>query len=198
MTDFKLKLTLGLSYEPNQISICHLFEYYNALYSIEKRFFQDSQCDGVFFTWYDSINGIESSQKSIQFERASVIFNCSALYSQLAGICYDGKPEKLNEQMSYWQKAAGCLVYLTKNFSNSPTPDMNPCLVNLFVEIFMCQAYETKCKLSLTEFRDNNVKYDFNSAKNLFTTYATCARVFSYVIRLTKLNTTLLISFIIR
>ncbi len=94
-----------------------LFEYFNSLQLIERRFFQNSQCGHVFFTWYDSINGVESTQKSIQFEKASILFNCATLYTQLAAICCDGNEQKHEEQMIYWQKAAGCLKFLTTNFS---------------------------------------------------------------------------------
>jgi hypothetical protein len=170
-----------MSYEPNTLSIFRLYEYYNSLYSVEKRFFQNSQCESVFFTWYDSINGIESTQKSIEYEKASVIFNCAALYSQLAAICCDGKQNRLDEQLNHWQKAAGCLSYLSKNFSNSPTLDMSSFVARFFTDVFMCQAYENKCKIIFANHVCRNSKYDLNEPKNLFVTYAHCAKIFAHV-----------------
>jgi len=169
--------TIRLSYEPSVESIHRMIEYFNTLNMVEKRFFQNSQCTNVHFTWYDSINGIESTQKSVQFEKASVLFNCSALYTQLAAICCDGNNKKLNDQMSYWLRAAGTLTYLNTNFSNSPSLDMSSFLLEFFIDVFHCQAYEIKAKIMLTGFGTN---IEFNT-KQSFLTYLECARIYSHV-----------------
>lgn len=148
---------------------------------VEKRFFQNSQCNFIFFTWYDSINGIESTQKSIQFEKASIIYNCAALYTQLGAIISDGNEHKikLDEQMSYWLKAAGCLSYLNANFSNSPSLDMSSFMVSFFTEVFICQAYEIRTKILLSPanvFLSN--KYD---CKSLFISYTNASKIYSHV-----------------
>jgi hypothetical protein len=177
-----------MSYEANTMSIYRLYEYYNSLYSAEKRFFQGSQCESVFFTWYDSINGIESTQKSVEYEKASIIFNCAALHSQLAAICCDGKPSRLEEQLMHWQKAAGCLAYLGKNFSDSPTLDMTSFVTHFFTHVFMCQAYENRCKQTAlaahhrTATTTAATKYDLSEPKNSFLLYANCAKTFAHVI----------------
>jgi hypothetical protein len=112
--------TIRLSFVPGNDSIHRLFEYFNSLCLAEKRFFQFSQCTFVHFTWFDCINGVESTQKSIQFEKASILFNIAALYTQLASIFSDGSngisnngkednESKLEDQLIYWLKAAGCL-----------------------------------------------------------------------------------------
>jgi hypothetical protein len=129
-----------------------LFEYFNSLLLIEKRFFNlQSQCNYIYFTWYDCINGIQSTQKSIQYEKASILFNCAALYTQIAAIRQNGKESLLNEQTIHWQSAAGCLKYLNANFSNSPSMDMCNTVLELFSEIFICQAYESSAKVYLKE-----------------------------------------------
>lgn len=144
---------------------------------VEKRFFQNSQCNQIYFTWYDSINGIESTQKSIQFEKASVLFNCSALYSQLAAICCDVNDQKLHEQMNYWLKAAGCLNYLNTNFSNSPSLDMSPLMLYIFYEIFLSQAYEIKAKILLVSSNELDI-YDVN---HCFMSYINCSKIYAHV-----------------
>lgn len=169
--------TIRLSYEPSMESINRMIEYFNTLNIVEKRFFQNSQCTNVHFTWYDSINGIESTQKSVQFEKASVLFNCCALYTQLAAICCDGNNKKLNDQMSYWLRAAGTLNYLNANFSNSPSLDMSSFLLEFFIDVFHCQAYEIKAKIMLTGFGTNS---EYNT-KQSFVTYLECARIYSHV-----------------
>ncbi len=182
--------TIKQSYEPSMSSIQRLFEYFNSLQLIERRFFQNSQCGHVFFTWYDSINGVESTQKSIQFEKASILFNCATLYTQLAAICCDGNEQKHEEQMIYWQKAAGCLKFLTTNFSNSPSFDMSSILLNIFIETFACQAYEMKTKMLVINVSQS---IEFSPIKK-FCTYLTCARLYSHISNnytsiLTKLET---------
>jgi len=144
--------TIRLSFEPGNDSIHRLFEYFNSLCLAEKRFFQFSQCTFVHFSWFDCINGVESTQKSIQFEKASILFNIAALYTQLASIFSDGpiginnsngkeeNESKLEDQFIYWLKAAGCINYLNANFSNSPSLDMSAFSLYFFVDIFMTQV----------------------------------------------------------
>lgn len=177
---FKSKSTIRLSYEPGNDSIHRLFEYFNSINLIEKRFFQNSKCNSVNFTWFDSINGIESTQKSIQFEKASILFNIAALYTQLAAICCDGQDLKLEDQLIYWQKAAGCLNYLNTNFSNSPSLDMSAFMLSFFTDVYICQAYEIKTKILLSAVNANNnsTKYD---SKLTFVNYSNCSRIYSHV-----------------
>ncbi len=170
------KSTVRLSYEPEIDNVKRLFEYYNSLLLIEKRFFHQSQCNFTYFTWYDCINGIQSTQKSIQFEKASVLFNCAALYTQIAGIRENGNLPKnsegclLNEQKLHWQSAAGCLQYLNGNFSNAPSMDMSNTMLELFIEVFLCQAYEIQVKILLK-----------NSKSNEFLNYVLVSKIYAHV-----------------
>jgi hypothetical protein len=168
-----LKSTIRLSYEPDIDSIKRLFEYYNSLIFIEKRFFHQSQCNFIYFTWNDSINGIQSTQKSIQFEKASILFNCAALYTQIAGLRQNSAHNSiylLSEQKLYWQSAAGCMKYLNANFSNAPSMDMSGKVLELFVEIFVCQAYEVEVKILLK-----------HSDTIEFCNFLTIAKIYSHV-----------------
>ena len=169
-----------MSYEPSHESLARLFEYFNSLSLVERRFFQNSQCKHVYFTWFDSLNGVESTQKSIQFEKAAILFNCATLFTQLAAICCDGNnsPKVLNEQLSYWLQAAGCLNYLNTNFSNSPSLDMSAFVLSFFTDVFLCQAYEIKAKLLLFANADECDVFD---SKHVFVTYIKCSRLYSFV-----------------
>ena len=135
------------------------------------------------------MNGVESTQKSIQFEKASILFNIAALYTQLASIFSDspngiqnmGKEEnesKLEDQLIYWLKAAGCINYLNANFSNSPSLDMSAFSLYFFVDIFMTQAYEIKAKLILNSLTKCSNNYE---AKCMFVNYTNCSRIYSHV-----------------
>ena len=60
-----------------------LFEYYNQLYFIDNRFFPPSRQLAIYLTWYDSLTGIPSIQRTCAFEKASALFNIGALYTQI-------------------------------------------------------------------------------------------------------------------
>ncbi|RNA32573.1 rhophilin-2 isoform X2 [Brachionus plicatilis] len=175
--NFFRQSSILLCSEPSEKSLTRLFEYYKCLNIVEKRFFQNSQCNQIHFTWYDSINGVESTQKSIQFEKASILFNCSALYSQLAAICCDISDQKLDDQMTYWLKAAGSVNYLNTNFSNSPSLDMSPFMLYLFYDIFLSQAYEIKAKMLLMTKNELDV-YDI---KHRFVSFVNCSKIYAHV-----------------
>ncbi|CAF0715873.1 unnamed protein product [Brachionus calyciflorus] len=169
--------TIRICSEPSEESVGRLFEYYNSLNLIEKRFFQQSQCYQIHFTWYDSINGIESAQKSIQFEKASILFNCSALFSQLAAICCDINDRKLEDQLNYWLKAAGCVNYLNTNFSNSPSLDMSPFMLYFFNDIFVSQAYEIKAKMLMLTINE----LDLYDPKHCFISFTNCCKIYAHL-----------------
>ncbi|KAI5726664.1 hypothetical protein M8J76_006442 [Diaphorina citri] len=61
-----------------------LFQYYNQLYFIERRFFPPDRSLGIYFEWYDSLTGVPSCQRTIAFEKACVLFNMAAIYTQMA------------------------------------------------------------------------------------------------------------------
>lgn len=166
--------TIRLSYEPEVDNLKRLFEYYNSLLLIERRLFNlQSQCNFVYFTWYDCINGIQSTQKSIQFEKASILFNIAALYTQIAAIRQNGNEMLLNDQKLYWQCASGCLNYLNINFSNAPSLDMSNEVLDLFIDIFLCQAHEIQAKILLKESKTKQF-YNFICISKIYSHVSLC------------------------
>ncbi len=151
-----------------------MFEYLNALDLIEKRFFRSFECDCVFFRWHDILNGVQSIQKSIQFEKASVLFNCASIYTQMTS--FDWSSHCNDDKLAYWLKAAGCLVYLSSHYSfYSPSLDMCTMFLSIYEEIFICQAYEIKCKIFL------NLLNKSDNSKLIFSGYMNCSKIFSLV-----------------
>lgn len=175
--------TIRLSYEPSLDSIKRLFEYFNSLFLIEKRFFHSSKCDHVQFAWCDSMNGVESVMKSIEFEKAAIIFNCATLFTQLAAICCDGNEQKLEDQLIYWLKATGCLSYLYGKFSCSPNLDMSSFVLCFFIEAFKCQAYETKAKMFISNSTNESARHD---PKRMFLNFTNSAKIYSFVSRISS------------
>lgn len=56
---------------------------------------------------YDSVTGIPSMQKSISLEKASVLFNLGALYSQIGTRADRGRQNGINEAIKAYESAAG-------------------------------------------------------------------------------------------
>jgi hypothetical protein len=109
-------------------------------------------------------------QKSVQLEKASILFNCASLFSQMT---IDADPD---EKMLYWQKAAGCLSLLSSSYSfYTPTLDMSNIFLNIYHDIFICQAYEIKCKLML------NILNKSQNVKLIFSGYINCSKIFAWV-----------------
>merc|ERR1719430_2622561 len=86
-----------------------LFQYYNHLYFVERRFLYNN---GVHFQWYDSLTGVPQSQKTPAFERASVLFNIGALYSQIATRQDRSTEEGLDTAVDSFLRAAGTFQYI--------------------------------------------------------------------------------------
>ena len=61
-----------------------LIEHFNQLIFVECRFFPPDHSPGIFFKWYDSLTKVPSCQRTVTFERASVLFNIAAFYTQIA------------------------------------------------------------------------------------------------------------------
>jgi len=127
----------------NEQGINLLLEYYNQLYYIEKRFYFPTKTEHtIYFHWYDSLTGIPALQKSISLEKASIIFNIGALYSQLA--CKDDRTRKkgIEKSVEHFQKAAGAFHFLRMNFSNPPTDDLSHHFLSAVTKLMLAQSQE--------------------------------------------------------
>ncbi|XP_074646648.1 rhophilin-2-B-like isoform X2 [Tubulanus polymorphus] len=126
----------------NESGIQLLFEYYNHLYFIDKRFFTQNRSHGIFFQWYDSLTGVPSSQRSVGFEKGSVLFNIGALYSQIASKQDRLKTDGLNAAIVNFERAAGVMKYLRENFSHAPSMDMQSKTLEMLIQLMLAQAQE--------------------------------------------------------
>ena len=102
-----------------------------------------------------------------------MLFNCAALYTQIGAVRQNGKENFLNEKKAHWQSAAGCLKYLNVNFSNSPSMDMSSPVLDVFIETFLCQAYESMAKSFLKE-----------SKLKQFSNFISIAKIYAHVSKL--------------
>ncbi|XP_063802066.1 rhophilin-2 isoform X2 [Pseudophryne corroboree] len=119
-----------------------LVSYFQQLGFVENRFFPSSRHMGILFTWYDSFTGVPVSQPNISLEKASILFNISALYTQIGTRCNRQTKTGLEEAVTMFQKAAGVLRYLKETFTHTPSYDMSPAMLGALIRMIMAEAHE--------------------------------------------------------
>lgn len=108
-----------------------LFRYYNLLYYVERRFFPPERSLGIYFEWYDSLTGVPSCQRTVAFEKACILFNMGAIYTQI-GARQDRSSEKgLDSAVDSFLRAAGVFRHIFDTFTNAPSMDLKPQVRNL-------------------------------------------------------------------
>uniref|UniRef100_A0AAX7UYP2 Rhophilin, Rho GTPase binding protein 2 n=1 Tax=Astatotilapia calliptera TaxID=8154 RepID=A0AAX7UYP2_ASTCA len=119
-----------------------LAKYYSHLPLIESRFFSPTRQTGIFFTWYDSFTGVPLCQQNLSLEKASILFNMAALYSQFGTRANRQTLTGLEEAVSSFQKAAGVLNNLKETFTHTPSYDMSPAMLSMLIRLMLAQAQE--------------------------------------------------------
>jgi len=136
--------------------ICLLFEYYNQLYFVERRFFPPDRSLGIYFEWYDSLTGVPSCQRTVAFEKASVLFNIGGLYTQIGTRQDRGSEEGLDTAVDNFLRAAGTFQYIHENFTNAPSMDLGPETLHMLVQLMCGQARECLFEKTELSFYDKN------------------------------------------
>ncbi|XP_072458944.1 rhophilin-1 isoform X4 [Notamacropus eugenii] len=126
----------------NEAGLDLLMEYYNHLYFLDIRFFSPNRSLGVFFHWYDSLTGVPSHQRTLAFEKGSVLFNIGALYTQIGARQDRGTRTGIDCAIEAFQRAAGAFNYLKENFSNAPSLDMSVASLSMLVRLMTAQVQE--------------------------------------------------------
>ncbi|XP_072202866.1 rhophilin-2 isoform X2 [Excalfactoria chinensis] len=119
-----------------------LMSYFLQLGFIENRFFPPTRHMGVLFTWYDSFTGVPVCQQNLLLEKASILFNIGALYTQIGTRCNRQTQTGLENAVDAFQRAAGVLNYLKETFTHTPSYDMSPAMLNVLVKMMLAQAQE--------------------------------------------------------
>ncbi|XP_007543205.1 rhophilin-2 isoform X2 [Poecilia formosa] len=126
----------------NETGVELLAKYYSHLPLIENRFFSPTRQTGIFFTWYDSFTGVPVCQQNLSLEKASMVFNMAALYSQIGTRSDRQTIVGLQEAISSFQRAAGMLSHLKATFTHIPSYDMSPAMVSMLIQLMIAQAQE--------------------------------------------------------
>ncbi|XP_068175434.1 rhophilin-1 isoform X3 [Antennarius striatus] len=165
----------------NQAGLELLMEYYNQMFYLDQRFFPLHRNLGVHFHWYDSLTGVPSCQRTLAFEKGSVLFNIAALYTQMGARQDRSAPAGIDKAVDAFQRAAGtqpllnasahprrfsyrrqlpvsgAFNYLKENFSNAPSLDMSSPSLCMLVQLMVAQVQECVFERVTLTTRDAHV-----------------------------------------
>jgi len=102
-----------------------LYRYYGQLELLDLRFPVDEQHIRVSFTWFDAFTHKATSHYSLAFEKASIIFNISAVLSCHAANQTRSEESGLKQAYHSFQASAGMFTYINENFLHAPSSDLS-------------------------------------------------------------------------
>ncbi|KKA28908.1 hypothetical protein TD95_002493 [Thielaviopsis punctulata] len=134
-----------------------LYRYYGQLELLDLRFPVDEQHIKISFTWFDAFTHKSTSQYSLAFEKASIIFNISAVLSCHAA--NQNRSEESGLKMSYhsFQAAAGMFTYINENFLHAPSVDLSRDTVKTLISIMLAQATEVFLERQIRDEKKNGL-----------------------------------------
>ncbi|KAK5138217.1 hypothetical protein LTR08_004913 [Meristemomyces frigidus] len=119
-----------------------LYRYYGQLELLDLRFPVDENHIKIAFTWFDAFTHKPTSQYSLAYEKASIIFNISAVLSCHAA--YQNRHEDTGLKTAYhsFQASAGMFTYINENFLHAPSTDLSRETVKTLINIMLAQGQE--------------------------------------------------------
>ncbi|KAK4230052.1 vacuolar protein-sorting protein bro-1 [Podospora fimiseda] len=119
-----------------------LYRYYGQLELLDLRFPVDEQHIKIAFTWFDAFTHKSTSQHSLAFEKASIIFNIAAVLSCHAAHQTRSEESGLKTAYHSFQASAGMFTYINENFLHAPSSDLSRETVKTLINIMLAQAQE--------------------------------------------------------
>ncbi|EFE41127.1 hypothetical protein TRV_04143 [Trichophyton verrucosum HKI 0517] len=119
-----------------------LYRYYGQLELLDLRFPVDENHIKISFTWYDAFTHKATSQYSLAYEKASIIFNISAVLSCHAANQNRAEDTGLKTAYHSFQASAGMFTYINDNFLHAPSTDLSRDTVKTMISITLAQAQE--------------------------------------------------------
>ncbi|EFQ27648.1 BRO1-like domain-containing protein [Colletotrichum graminicola] len=119
-----------------------LYRYYGQLELLDLRFPVDEQHIKISFTWFDAFTHKSTAQYSLAFEKASIIFNISAVLSCHAAHQTRSEESGLKAAYHSFQASAGMFTYINENFLHAPSSDLSRETVKTLIHIMLAQAQE--------------------------------------------------------
>ncbi|KAI0088362.1 BRO1-like domain-containing protein [Irpex rosettiformis] len=115
-----------------------LYKYFGQLELLELRFAEIR----VNFPWRDAFTNKLTTQTSIAYEKACVIFQIAATHSAIASSQNRSDPEGLKRAFYYFRTCAGMLNYINDNFLHAPSTDLSREVIKFLVGVILAQATE--------------------------------------------------------
>lgn len=115
-----------------------MYKYFGQLELLELRFAEIR----VNFPWHDAFTNKLTTQTSLAYEKASIIFQIAATHSSIAASQNRGDPEGLKRAFHYFRTSAGMLTYINDNFLHAPSTDLSREVIKFLVGIVLAQATE--------------------------------------------------------
>ncbi|EEQ91236.1 vacuolar protein-sorting protein bro1 [Blastomyces dermatitidis ER-3] len=119
-----------------------LYRYYGQLELLDLRFPVDENHIKISFTWYDAFTHKPTSQYSLAYEKASIIFNISAVLSCHAANQDRSEDTGLKTAYHSFQASAGMFTYINENFLHAPSTDLSRDTVKTLISIMLAQGQE--------------------------------------------------------
>lgn len=86
---------------------------------------------------YDSLTGVPSCQRTVAFEKACVLFNMGAVYTQIGAKQDRLTPKGLDSAVDSFLRAAGTFQYIHENFTNAPSMDLGPDMLDMLSQLML-------------------------------------------------------------
>lgn len=86
--------------------------------------------------------GIPSSQRTVAFEKACILFNLAGVYTQIATKQNRGTEKGLDIAVDNFLRAAGIFKHIHETFTNAPSVDLKPQFLEILVSLMLAQARE--------------------------------------------------------
>ncbi|CZT43840.1 related to protein BRO1, required for normal response to nutrient limitation [Rhynchosporium secalis] len=119
-----------------------LYRYYGQLELLDLRFPVDESHIKISFTWFDAFTHKPTSQYSLAYEKASIIFNISAVLSCHAAHQTRSEDSGLKTAYHSFQASAGMFTYINENFLHAPSTDLSRETVKTLIQIMLAQGQE--------------------------------------------------------
>ncbi|KAK1815435.1 bck1-like resistance to osmotic shock [Friedmanniomyces endolithicus] len=119
-----------------------LYRYYGQLELLDLRFPVDENHIKISFIWFDAFTHKPTSQYSLAYEKASIIFNISAVLSCHAANQNRHEDTGLKTAYHSFQASAGMFTYINENFLHAPSTDLSRETVKTLISIMLAQAQE--------------------------------------------------------
>lgn len=78
-----------------------------------------------------------SCQRTVAFEKACVLFNMGAVYTQIGAKQDRLNPKGLDSAVDSFLRAAGTFRYIYENFTNAPSMDLGPDILDMLSQLML-------------------------------------------------------------